>query len=235
MATGFVQTFVFARVLTPERFSIFIVAAAIGYTLWLCDLGLAKIVFVKLRSAHLDAKPDQQTAREATAVILFHTLLAVVASLVCFTIAFVQLSFTIKDAVDLALFFLFITLNLVWFSLRGMSIAVDLYLFYERLELTRRVITITTLFALLGGLPITTFLIASNALWGAFIGYRGSQADTARCHGATPARICVPTSCLSFEPSFDCTQQHQFSERGTDGHFSYYVVPLMYGWRAPIT
>ena len=236
LATGFVQTFVFARVLTPERFSIFIVAAAIGYTLWLCDLGLAKIVFVKLRSAHLDAKPDQQTAREATAVILFHTLLAVVASLVCFTIAFLQLSFTIKDAADLALFFLFITLNLVWFSLRGMSIAVDLYLFYERLELTRRVITITTLFALLGGLPITTFLVASNALWGAFIGT--AVARLIRRGAMAPRLRGFARDLLSFFR----LNRHSIARSSTNSLsavlisiFPYYVVPLMYGLgEAPI-
>ena len=42
---GFIQTFVFARVLTPDRFSLFIVVGAIGYTLWLSDLGLAKITY----------------------------------------------------------------------------------------------------------------------------------------------------------------------------------------------
>jgi len=46
---GFVQTFTFARVLSPDRFSLFIVVGAIGYTLWLTDLGLAKILFVNLR------------------------------------------------------------------------------------------------------------------------------------------------------------------------------------------
>ena len=58
-ATGFIQTLVFARVLTPDRFSLFILVGAVGYSLWLCDLGFAKILFVQLRSAHLAGKTDR--------------------------------------------------------------------------------------------------------------------------------------------------------------------------------
>src|SRR5579864_3459332 len=63
-AMGLVQTLVFARVLTPDRFSLFILVGAIGYSLWLCDLGLAKILFVQLRSAHLAGKTDARAARQ---------------------------------------------------------------------------------------------------------------------------------------------------------------------------
>ena len=64
-AMGLVQTLVFARVLTPDRFSLFILVGAIGYSLWLCDLGLAKILFVRLRTAHLAGKTDARAAMKA--------------------------------------------------------------------------------------------------------------------------------------------------------------------------
>ena len=82
---GLIQTFVLARVLTPDRFSLFIVAGGIGYTLWLTDLGFAKILFVNLRAGHLAGRPDERDARQATTVILFYVLLGVVASFVCIT------------------------------------------------------------------------------------------------------------------------------------------------------
>ena len=82
-ATGFVQTLVFARVLPPERFSLFIVVGAVGYSLWLCDLGLAKILFVQLRNAHLAGRNDERVAGQATAVILFYVLIAIAAAFVC--------------------------------------------------------------------------------------------------------------------------------------------------------
>src|SRR5271154_1569456 len=108
-AMGFVQTFVFARVLDPERFSIFIVVGGIGYTLWLTDLGLAKILFVNLRAGHLAGKPQARDARQATAVILFYVLLAIAASLVCIAVRLSQASATPRDAIELGLFLLYIT------------------------------------------------------------------------------------------------------------------------------
>ena len=169
VAMGFVQTFVFARVLSPERFSIFIVVGAIGYTLWLTDLGLAKILFVHLRAAYLADRRDERAAREATAVILFYVLLGIAASLVCMAISAAQPSTTLRGAVELGLFLLYITLNLAWFSLRTVSIAVDLYIFYEKLELTRRLVIVATMLAMLVGLPLMAFLIGANLLWGVLL------------------------------------------------------------------
>lgn len=164
---GFIQTFVLARVLTPDRFSLFIVAGGIGYTLWLADLGLAKILFVNLRAGHLAGRPDERDARQTTAVILFYVLLGVVASFACIAARMLHPSATLRDAAELGLFLLYITLNLAWFSLRTISIAVDSFVYFERLELFRRVFNIVTMLAMLGGLPLLAFLIGSNLLWGA--------------------------------------------------------------------
>jgi hypothetical protein len=111
-AMGLVQTLVFARVLTPDRFSLFILVGAIGYSLWLCDLGLAKILFVQLRAAHLAGKTDARAASQATAVIVFYVLLAAGGSLVCFGFMAARSSFSLLDAADFGLFFFYITLNL---------------------------------------------------------------------------------------------------------------------------
>ena len=73
--TGLVQTFVFAHVLSPERFSIFILVAAVGYSLWLIDFGIVKILFVRLRAHFLAGQSDTATAGHATAVVLFYLAL----------------------------------------------------------------------------------------------------------------------------------------------------------------
>ena len=132
-AMGLVQTLVFARVLTPDRFSLFILVGAIGYSLWLCDLGLAKILFVQLRTAHLAGKTDARAASQATAVIVFYVLLAAGGSLICFGFMAARPSFSLLEAADFGLFFFYITLNLTWVCLRSLSIAVDEYVFYEKL------------------------------------------------------------------------------------------------------
>ena len=79
--TGLVQTFVFAHVLSPQRFSIFILVAAIGYTLWLIDFGIVKILFVRLRAHFLAGERNADTAGHATAVLLFYFALTVAGAL----------------------------------------------------------------------------------------------------------------------------------------------------------
>jgi O-antigen/teichoic acid export membrane protein len=162
---GFVQTFVFARVLDPERFSVFILTAAVGYSLWIADLGLTKIAFVNLRGPHLAGTRDQRAARDAGAVVLFYLLLGTVAALACFAAVLLRPATTVHDATDLALFLSFIALNLAWSSLRTLSMAVDLFVFFERLEFVRRAVNIATLLMVLIGLPLTLFLAGSNVLW----------------------------------------------------------------------
>jgi O-antigen/teichoic acid export membrane protein len=227
---GFVQTFVFARVLTPERFSIFIVVGAIGYTLWLVELGFTNILFVDLRRAYLAGGKDERAARQATAVILFYATLAIAASLVCFILALAQPLSTLRGAFELALFLLYITLNLAWTSLRSISIAIDQFIFFERLELVRRILNIATLLAIVGGLPLVAFLIGSNALWG--ILFTAASAKLLR-RGALFLR---PRDFLPDLVSFFRLHRNSIARSSTSALsgafialFPYYIVPMWFG------
>jgi O-antigen/teichoic acid export membrane protein len=233
-ATGFVQTLVFARVLPPERFSLFIVVGAVGYSLWLCDLGLAKILFVQLRNAHLAGRNDERVAGQATAVILFYVLIAIAAAFVCAMAMYMRPNQSMLDAADFGLFFLYIGLNLVWVCLRSISIAVDEFVFYEALELVRRIGNMTTILAMLVGLPFTAFLVGSNALWALLVGLavaklvqRGAIAP--RFRGFTRALV-------------EFFREHMKSIRRSGTFalsdifvytFPYYVVPWAFGLGAP--
>src|ERR1700751_5420273 len=84
LGTGILQTFVFARVLTPERFSLFIFFAALGYTLYLSDVGMVKVLFVNLRSRFLQGRPFGVIAGQASAIVWLYFALAAIASLMCF-------------------------------------------------------------------------------------------------------------------------------------------------------
>ena len=228
-AMGFVQTFVFARILSPERFSIFIVVGGIGYTLWLTDLGLAKILFINLRAHHLAGRRDETAGREAAAVILFYGALAVAASLVCFLAALAQPAGTLRGALELSLFLLYITLNLAWFSLRTISIAVDLFVYFERLELVRRVLNIATLVAMLGGLPFIAFLIGSNVLWAALFATAVTKLIS---RGALVPHV---RGFVRELVSFFRLNSHAIARSGTGAisgmfiaTFPYYFVPLQY-------
>ncbi len=229
-AMGFVQTFVFARILDPERFSIFIITGAVGYSLWITDLGLAKIAFVNLRAPHLQGRRDERAAREATAVILFYVALALAAAVLCFPAELLRAGASMHGAFDLALFMAFIVLNLAWFSLRTLSIAVDLFVYFERLELVRRAANIASLLAMLAGLPLTAFLVGSNLLWA---GLFATATAKLVARGALVLHLRgFPRELLGFFRS----NRHAIARSATGAlsglfvaTFPYYVVPFAYG------
>jgi len=167
VVTGLLQTFVFAHVLSPERFSIFILVAAIGYSLWLIDFGVVKILFVRLRARFLAGERSGAAAGHATAVVLFYFSLVVAGSLVCVLVT--ARHSPMLHAVEFALFFLFVALNLVWFALRNIAIAVDEYVLFEALETARRAGYFLGLAAVFFGLPLIAMLVAVNALWAAVL------------------------------------------------------------------
>ncbi len=72
LLTGLLQTYVFAHVLSPERFAIFILVGAVGYSVWLMDFGIVKILFVRLRARFLSRDKSDAVAGHATAVVLFY-------------------------------------------------------------------------------------------------------------------------------------------------------------------
>jgi O-antigen/teichoic acid export membrane protein len=234
-AIGLVQTFVFARVLTPEQFSVYIVLAAIGYSLWVCDLGLAKILFVQLRATFLAGKPDQRVAAQASAVIISYLLLAVVASLACFAIMVARPAYSIADAVDLGLFMLYVTLNLPWFSLRNIAVSIDEYIFYEKLELVRRLGHASIMISLLWGLPFSAFLIGSNALW--IVLLASASLNLFRRGALAPRMRGFPRELVEFLRS----NSRAIARSGTFAlsdlftqTFGYYVVPMAFGLGAPV-
>jgi O-antigen/teichoic acid export membrane protein len=234
-AIGLVQTFVFARVLSPEQFSIYIVLAAIGYSLWVCDLGLAKILFVQLRSAHLAGKSDERVAAQASAVMISYFLLAIAAPLVCFAIMVTRPTYSVADAANLSLFLLYVTFNLPWFSLRNIAISVDEYIFYEKLELLRRLGHASIMICLLWGLPFSAFLIGSNGLW--IVLLMAASANLLRRGALAPRLRGFPRELVEFLQS----NKRAIARSGTFAlsdlftqTFAYYVVPLAFGLGAPV-
>jgi O-antigen/teichoic acid export membrane protein len=162
LVSGFAQTYVFARVLDPHTFSLFILIGNLGLSLWLFDLGIAKVLYVRLRQRFLDGRlTGDPLAEEALAVTGLYALLALGGAGACL------LSGTggLEKAAGLALFFLLSALNLAWFALRNVSSATDQYLRFEALEAVRRAGHLAMMIALLLGLPFWTFLVASNLLW----------------------------------------------------------------------
>ena len=140
LLAGLIQTFVFARILDPERFSIYILVGMLGVTLWLLDLGMAKIIFVRLRLWFLgEAEEDHDITRYATAIVILYSLLSFVGTVACFLGGQFYFGWSFQESLELSLFFLFTAVTLVWFVVRNISVAVDDFIFFESLEACRRV------------------------------------------------------------------------------------------------
>lgn len=165
LLNGLVQTFVFARVLTPEDFSIYILIGTFGMSLWLFDLGAAKILFVRQRERHLAQCADGAVPAQASAVVLLYALIVLAGSLLCFAVMASRPSVSPWQAAQFALFFSFSAFNLVWFPLRNVSNGVDEFITFETLEAIRRLGHIAIMLALLAGLPLTAFLLLANLVW----------------------------------------------------------------------
>lgn len=234
LVAGLIQTFVFARILSPERFSIFILVGTLGTTLWLFDLGMSKIIFVRMREWFLAGCKGESVAPQATAIVILYTALAAAGTVLCFAISAIGLSTSPLHALEFALFFLFTSLNLVWFALRNISVAADEFIAFESLEVARRVGHIAVLLATLAGLPLIMFLIIANLFWAAL--FASAIARLAR-RGALIASAAGFSGRLR---DFLRENRKEVLQTGTYAlnefyiySFPYFVVPMAFGLGAP--
>ncbi len=165
LVAGLIQTFVFARVLNPERFSLFILVGAVGVSMWLFDLGLSKILFVRMRKRFLAGENTADVAEQANAIALFYAIAIAACAAICFAVMLMRPGESAWGAAEFALFFFFSAFNLAWFVLRNVSVAVDEYIFFETLEAFRRLGYMALLLAMLVGLPFAGFVVVINLGW----------------------------------------------------------------------
>lgn len=231
---GLVQTFVFARILDPERFSIFILVGTLGIALWLSDIGLVKIIFVRLRSWLLGgAETGARIVWHATAIVILYFVLSLVATIACF---FGALAFGsgVYGGLELALFFLFTAITLVWFALRNISLAVDDFIFFEVMEAIRRTLHVGFMLATLIGLSLMAFLVIANLIWIALFAVMIARLSR---KGALQTTVAGFPGHLR---SFFRDNRKEVVSGGTYAvneyylyNFAYALVPLAYGLGAP--
>jgi O-antigen/teichoic acid export membrane protein len=234
LVAGLIQTFVFARVLSPDNFSIFIIVGTLGMSLWIFDLGISKILFVNLRPPFLARADTSAIARQANAVALLYGALSAGGSVLCFMVIRTGTSVSGWQAFECTLFFLFCSLNLVWFVFRNLSIAVDEFIYFEWLEATRRFGYIALMLAMLVGLPFATFLIAVNLLWAVLF--------TLAVTKLLPRRALTPKLAGSFGELRNFFRDNGRAALRTGIHAAgelyfhnvlYLAVPLVFGLGAP--
>jgi hypothetical protein len=233
LVVGLTQTFVFARVLSPERFSLFIFVAALSYSLYLADGGIVKVLFVNLRRRLLSNRAFGGLANHVTVVLGIYFALALATTLLCFA-GFLLHGSVPAAAGELALFFLFNAINLPWLALRNVSIAIDEFFYFESLEAARRALNMAALVALLFGLPVLAFLFILNGGWIVVIGaalvklYRRRAIGGRLRHSLIHLMVFFRSNGRQLVNS----AAHAISETYIY-NFAYFVVPWAYGLGAP--
>ena len=180
--SGLVQTFVFARVLSPERFSLFILIGTLGITLWLVDFGLTRILFVRQRESFLAGRKDPAIAGQSMAVRIGHACAVLLATISCAVVMGVWWKASLLDATEFGLFLLFTSLNLIWFVVRFVSIATDQFIFFEVHKSIRRVGHIGLTLAMLIGLPFIALAYHRQPALGGDVCLDCQADGRARCH-----------------------------------------------------
>ena len=235
LVVGLLQTFVFARVLSPERFSLFIFVAAVSYSLYLADGGIVKVLFVNLRRRFLQHRPFGGIANHATVVVVIYFALALSATLLCLAVLLARGEETFGASAELALFFLFNAVNLPWLALRNISIAIDEFFYFEALEASRRGLNTVALLALLFGLPVLAFLLLLNAGWVAVIFAAIVKLRRRRAIGGK-LRHSIIHLIVFFRSNgrqLLSSAAHAISETYIY-NFPYFLVPWIYGLGAPM-
>lgn len=234
LVAGLIQTFVFARILSPERFSVFILIGTLGITLWLIDLGMAKILFVRTRAWHLNGRDGTKTAEQSGAIVILYAALTTAATALVFAIAAAWPSSTPFGAAELALFFAFTALNLIWFVLRNLSVAIDDFIAFETLEVVRRIAHIGLMLTMLIGVPLPLFLVMANAVWALLFAMAGRRLIARRALTLSLAHVCERLR------HFFRENGREVLRTGTYGinefyiyNFPYAVVPYVFGLGAP--
>jgi O-antigen/teichoic acid export membrane protein len=234
LVVGLLQTFVFARVMSPERFSLFIFVAAVSYSLYLADGGIVKVLFVSLRRRFLQNRPFGGIANHATVVVGLYFALAALTTLLCFLILTGRGKSSGVDCTELALFFLFNAINLPWLALRNISIAIDEFFYFEVLEASRRALNTVALLMLLFGLPVLLFLLVVNAGWAAAILAAIVRLRRRRAVGGK-LRHSITHLLVFFRGNrrqLLNSAAHMLSETYIY-NFPYFLVPWVYGLGAP--
>jgi O-antigen/teichoic acid export membrane protein len=233
LVAGLIQTFVFARVLDPERFSLFIIIGTLGVSLWLFDLGLARILFVRQRDAFLAGRTARSVAGHSTSVLSLYAAAVLFGTTLCFLVMLMR-AHPLLHAFEFAMFFMFVSLNLVWFVVRFVSMAIDEFIFFETHEAIRRIGHIAVMLAMLAGLPLTAFLIVANALWAAIL-FSGIRRLATR-----QALVWPPGGIIAGFRSFFLRNRKEAIRTGAFAGAEYYsanipylVVPLAFGLGAP--
>jgi hypothetical protein len=164
MIWGFVITFVFVRLLPLGEFRTFLLLVAFANFTVSAELGFSTVIYSRLRRARVGGGEDGAFRSEELGVLfLFMAGLILLGALL---LALGLLGGIIRTAFP-ALFLAFYAasaLNILALLCRRALAALDHNLFWEAVDMLRRLVSVALLFAALAGLPILLAVVAQLLL-----------------------------------------------------------------------
>ena len=137
-------------------------------------------------------------------------------------------------ALEFALFFCSPSLNLVWFAIRNVSVAVDEFVAFELLEVIRRVGHLAVTLAMLAGLSLMMFLIIANVIWVLLFAWAIARLDrTGRAGRERRRPRQSPAGIFARQPQGGAADRHLCRERILPLQFPLPGRPSAFGLGAP--
>lgn len=153
------------RVVGLESYAEFALVVAFGGYVIATDFGLSRLLYTRMRAAHLNNDPEAR--RLAFRMFFSLTVLVFLVAAVLFpSIAYAGGFFSDERRLDICLLFVGVIANLPALTIRNASAAVDRYVAYESLEVARRgTIVVGLALVLFAGMPIEAYFILNVAVW----------------------------------------------------------------------
>jgi len=158
MIWGFVVTFVFVRLLPIADFRAFLLLVAFANFTVSAELGFSTVIYSRLRRSRLSGEGDFRN-EELGVLLLFMGGIILLGGLLIAAALAARLIPTDHPLLFLA-FYAASALNLITLLARRALAALDHNLWWEALDLVRRVLSVGLLLASLAGLPILTSVLA---------------------------------------------------------------------------
>lgn len=152
------------RVVGLESYAEYALVVAIGGYVIASDLGMSRILYGRMRTAHLSN--DAAQAREAFGTFFsVSTSAFAVLAIAFFALIYGAHLFSDAHRGNISLLFLLVVSNLPSMMMRSALTSVDKYLYYETAEAIRRGLIVVLLVAVLNGLPFILYLIINLLAW----------------------------------------------------------------------
>lgn len=231
IAWGFLFTIIMIRVIGVNQYSWFVLVSAIGLYLTSSDLGVANLVYARLRTNFLLGNIKALQAPVQGAVVLYFGV-ATAAFALFGVYAIASISPAKVSVGALVLFALGTAAGLPWALMRSVSAAVNQHLEYEVVDFLRRIGQLVIICCLMMNCTLEAAFLGCDLLWLASIAIvlrrLRSTGLIVAPRSLTEGRRQIGEFARFFGPDIGHSTAFSLSEAAIY-NFPYVLLPLLYG------